>query len=866
MKYIYIPYDKHKTTSSTPFVSTLIQAGDFSITSNLQSAKTTKIPELFSSFVSYTLDDVLSIGTSPVSNIIPKNVTLKVNNRKLNTWIKYSSIEKNILMSLDYLYHNFPASLSCYNNIGGKQGFNILNASYNPITNKTSFVINTNFIENPLDINYLNFDLPNQNKFATHRILKDSFSNYLFELDGQFYSIMNFEGSNRKQNSYISVEVAGKPFENGNHSLNCYITPSNQIKEDFKKNASEFTLNLLRNEKPDGFYLIYEDEKITLDNVNILYDLTIIFPKYDKYNLDFISSKFETFKEILIEYAKKQDEQKTNIVLRKYIEPNLLLSEFESFNSADNEGDRLEVLLSVFSFGFDEHYKFINGLKNLNILTYNKEDNLSDELLDLYLDSFGIKLPHTTSIEKKRQLGLSLTWLIKNKGTRSAIEYIFQFLNIPLDIVNFKEYVKKIESKIDITLLKKYLSIIYDNDELINISIDEEGYPDPRENYIFEDSIYWNQFYTLDENLNGKFKEKISIINKQSLLYENTFDQSGSTMDQSGSTFDYTLFSSSCYTLQSSIVKDVLHEVKYDECGCEIKYDDNAFQLSIDPIPLYTGCTKPILDIWQECLGVDQIKLHIKPYGGIPPYLFSGVTDGQILPDDTDFSVSVTDSVGCESFLTTGTTFCFNTNCIDNPLFVNLGYVCEVDDNGFITGNATVTLLVSGGTAPYIIHGNENGDILPNGEIIATEVIDALGCTSGILTKEIVCENLLECDFIELDSTGECTSNVRISDTKVNITYDLSNVPNNTNVDNVIMTVTLLSGGTLYGGVVTELFNSQSGAKTVSINSSPSLGIVLLNVNLSIRLLNGCIYTDNYNLAVDCRDTNIPTYYTKILT
>lgn len=857
MKYIYIPYDKNKTITTKPFVSNLIQVGDFTVTTNLDSSKSTKNLTVFQNVLSYTLDDV-SLTNTTTTTIGAKNVNLNINRKKLSNWIKYSSVEKNVLLSLDYLYYNYPAALFISDNIFGKKGPSILNAAYNPLTDTTSFVINTNFIENPLEINYLNVDVPKREKFAVHRSLKDSFKDYWFELDGNFYAIVSFQGSSRAQNSYLSLEVKGKPFENGNHSIIGYISPSTSIKSTFESNATQFTLNLIRNEKPDGFYLVYEDEKITPDFVNLSYELTIIFPKTDKYNLDFITTKFDTFKNVLLDYAARQDNEHTNIVLRKYIDQNLLLTDFDSFNSADNQGDKLETLLAAFSFGFDEYYKFINGLRNLNILTYNGEDNMPNELLDMYLDSYGIKLPHTVSIEKKRQLGLSLPWLVKSKGTRAVIEYIFEFLNIPLEFLNFKEYIKQIDAPVNIDLLKTYLSLIYDNTDLVNISVDAEGYPKQRAEYIFEDSNYWSQFYVLDENLNGKFQQKINNITKQSILYENNFESSGTT-------FDYVLFSSACYTLQSGLVDDVLAEPEYDECGCEIIKEDKAYQLTVTPIPLYTGCTAPILDVWQECVGINEVKIHITPYGGIGPYIFHGATDGQIFAPNEDFSVYVEDSIGCESILLTGTTYCYNQNCYDDPIKVNLSYVCNTDENQIPLGTATVILMVSGGTAPYIIHGNENGDILPIGEIIVTEVIDALGCTSGIITRNIVCDTANECDFVELISTGECTSNVRISDTHINVTYSLNNVPNTTDVDSVVMTISGVSGGNIYGGIVTEVFHSQTGAKTIIVDSSPSLGITTINVDITITLLNGCIYTDNYNLAVDCSAINTPTTYTNIL-
>jgi len=856
MKYIYVPYDKHKTNTSTPFVSQLIQIGDFAVQSNLDGKKTTKSNLVFQNVLSYTLD---SIGTQYTTTLgTPfKNVTLEINKKKVSSYLKYSSLEKIFLQSLDYVYYNFPASILIDNNIYGKQGLNILNSTYNPITNKTSFVVNTNFISNPMEINYLNVDLPNRDKFAVHRNLKDSYINYLLDVDGVLYQISNFEGSNRLQNSYISIEVIGKPFENGNHSQICYITPSTQTKNTFISDAPQFVKILLRNEKLDGYYPIFEDEELTPNGQQIIYDLTVIFPKSDKYNLDVTSTKFTDFKSIFTDYAVKQDNNISNLVQRKFVEPNLLLPIIEGFDSTENQFEKFETLLSVFAFGFDEQYKFINAIKNLNILTYDNENNLPVELLDLFLSSHGIEISNTITTEKKRELGLSLPWLIKSKGTRSAINYIFQFFNIPLDMVKFSEQVKKIETPINMTLFNEYLTLIYGSSDLTNISVTTDGYPQGRPEFIFEDNNYWSQFYVLDEGLNGKYKQQIKNITTQSIIYENSFELSGTT-------FDYTLLSSSCYTLQSSVVDDVLKVPLYDECGCEVEYEEKALQLTLTPKPLYTGCTAPILDIWQECISAEEIKVHVIPYGGVPPYSYIGLENESILPPNNTYSVQVIDSVGCESLTATGTTYCYKEFCVTNPIVVTLGYECNYSE-GLATGDATVLLLFSGGTAPYIIHGNENGDILPNGETIATEITDSNGCTSGIITRLITCETL-SCEPIFLTSTAECTSNVRISDTKINVTYDIENVPNTTEVQSVVMTISKASGtGNIYGGTITEMFSGDFGAKTVVIDSTPTLGTIVLTVEIGITLANGCIYSDSYDLSVDCTTLNIPDTYTNTL-
>lgn len=863
MKYIYIPYDQHKTSTSTPFVSSLVQIGDFSVTTNLDSSKTTNTYNVFQNIISYTLDDIafLSGTTSPSTQAL-KNVTLQVNQKKITSFLKYGSVERNVLQALDYIYYNFPATLLIEDNVLGKQGFNILNVSYNPITDKSSFVINSNFVFNPLDINYLSVDLPNREKFAVHRNLKDSFSDYFFEVNGVQYPITNYEGSTKLNNAFLSVEVKGRPFDNGNHSQLCYITPSTQLKNTYKQNAPLFVSILSRNERSDGYYLVFDDTVITGQNYLLEYELTIIFPKTDKYNVDFSTSRFDTFKDEMLKYAKKQDDKNTNLVLRKYVSPDLMLPVFDSLESVENQGDKLDVLLSTFAFGFDEQYKFINALKNINILTYNGEDNMPVEIVDVFLSSHGFNIDTKLSTQKKRELGLVLTWLVKSKGTKAAVEFIFNYLNIPLDLVNFKQYVRKVDQPLNIELLQKYLTIIYGTPDFSNLSVDEDGYPKYREDFIFEDSNYWSQFYILDENLNGKYKSLVNQIITQTSIYEKTFESTGTT-------FEYEILSSSCYVTQSGIVDDVLKTPVYDECGCLIETEDKALQIALDPIDLYSGCTKPILDVWQECVGYELVKLHINAYGGKPPYTISGATDGLILPSNIPFSTLAIDSIGCQSLITTGTTLCYNPICENNPILVNLDYLCLTDDNGVPTNNASVIVAVSGGTPPYIIHGSLNGDILPNGDIIATEVIDALGCTSGIITKTIDCPVPNPCDPLDFSSTGECTANRIKTAVNLNVTYNLDNVPSGVDVNTVVMTITKgASGGTLLGDPVTEVFQSQNGAKKLTVNFGSAVGVMVLNVDVVITLTNGCRYTDTYSLTVDCTllGNNSVDTYNNILT
>lgn len=856
-KVIYIPYDNNQTVTKTPFISSITEIGDFAVQTNLNSTKVDKTPFIFQNVASYTLDDISNLSTTIISttSTVPLNVTLNLNKNSVQSFAKYSSLEKNILLALDYIFLNFPAALYVNNTISKKISENIFNSYYNEITNKTSFVVNTNFIENPLQINYLNVVLADEG-LSKYRTLKDYYEKYYLEVDGVDYKITDFQGSNRFQNSFISFEVEGNPFLEGNNSIKCYIKPNSDIVNEFYVNAPPMVEFLLDGEKEDGFYSRFEDDVITNNSFKLQYLLTIIFPKADKYNPDLSSDKFETYKTDLTEYAKKQDGINTNILVRKYVESNLLLPVLDSLEAIENQNDKLEVLLATFAYSFDERFKFVNSLKNIRFLTYNKNDNISDDLLDLYIDNLGLEVYNKLPTDKKRELALNIPFLLKQKGARASIEYIFNFLNIPLSLIEFNEKVKIAET-IDVNLLTHYYNLVYGNTDISQLSVNASGEPNPNPNIIFEDSNYWQQYQIIDEGLSGKFFSEIKNITTEEIIYEYDFEATGTT-------FDYMLLSSSCYDTNVSVIDDDLKVTLYDECGCEIENDDKTLEITLTPIDLYTGCTNPVIDVWQECIGINEIQLHIDVYGGKSPYTFIGAQNGDIYLPNEYFSVYVEDDDGCESGLVTGTTYCYNANCFDNPIIVNLDYVCDLDENDAPVGTATVILNVSGGTEPYTFNGNQNGDVLPDGELIVSEVVDSLGCTSGIITKLIICQSGT-CEDIVLESTAECTSNIRPTDTLVNVTYDLLNIPNTTTLNNVVMTITEVSGGDITGNPVTEIFNLESGVKGIVIDFGDTIGTITFNVDITVTLANGCLYHDNYNLSVDCTAVNVSTDYTNTL-
>ena len=852
----YIPFNEHKTNNIYPVQPYLNEVGDFNITTNIDNTVNSSLNQKTKTSLIYSHN----IGTKKP---VLKTNELKLDWRKVSNYIKFRSFEQSILYSIEYIVKQFPASLYITDNISGKIGNNLLNVSYNSFTNKTQFIINTNFISNPLDVNFLNKPLPLDETYSKYRDLIEYYDSYFCRVDNVNYKITKIDGSNQRLNGFLSIEVEGNPFNNDivNISKEIYIIPNSKIVDEFKSNADLLTLLLLRDERVDGYYTQFYNDTKDIGGQFLEYTIEFRLPKSDLYNIDITSNYFEIFLDEITKYAAKQDAENSNTIIRKYVSNALTTPILDNLSGIENDSARMESLLQIYGYSFDEQFKLINNLKSIRNISYDEQESqIADEFLDYFANNLGIDISLLDTYEKKRIFLLNSTWLLKTKGTRAAIEYIFLFLGIPLEFITLNEFVNIIEDKIDLTLLLKYYKLIYGNTDISKLSVDEDGFPKINSDYVFEDSNYWDQFQVLDPNLNGKYYAQTNTKYNRAVIYNNEISTSGSTLQY--------VFSGFCYTLTGSTIVNEKIQNYVDECDCEVEQKDYAYEIIYTPIDLYSGCTmSPVIDVWQSCLADNTVQMNVDIYGGVAPFTYSGLTDTQILSTGQTYSVYVIDNNGCVSNTVTGVTYCYNKACEENPLTTNFYYVCNKDADGIFNGTATVVLQVSGGTLPYTINGHEHGDIVLDGETIVTEVLDYNGCYSGILSHVVDCYHEINCVPLYLNSTAECIANFNgNSRVRLNVTYDLIGIPPYTEIDHVIMGIEQSGSTIIAGNPITEYFTLASGAKTIYVSFAPNpIGTANLNVTLTVVLKNGCEYQTIYPMAVDCTQINLPTNYNETL-
>lgn len=168
---------------------------------------------------------------------------------------------------------------------------------------------------------------------------------------------------------------------------------------------------------------------------------------------------------------------------------------------------------------------------------------------------------------------------------------------------------------------------------------------------------------------------------------------------------------------------------------------------SIDVLNLYgyqnyncfSGITfEPLnVNVTYICSGFTA-QLVIGVAGGVPPYTITGNQNGQFLPINTPYFVTVTDSVGNSSGLLTGLLVCPPPigNCDEVNVIISADYTCVFDECNNLDGTAVLNLSAVGGTAPYTYFDMvslltvANGDIVTDNQNLNILAFDANGCVS----------------------------------------------------------------------------------------------------------------------------------------
>jgi hypothetical protein len=491
--------------------------GNFTITSTLDT-KPSKIftTNKFSNFVS-----LCDLDLSEEENLVlltnNAEVKLKLDKTDMCNYAYFGSLLEYVRVSLEEIITKWPASLYANPNKGlSTSNLTIEDYNYVALVDEATFKVNTSYIRNPYQINYLqNGSILNTfNEGNDMRNITVNYLNYSVLLDDTEYTVLEFTGTTQQQQTgqYLYLKVKGNPFDGitGTTGTTSYHIKPNKIREElFFNGLPDFENNLLNRFTVPKYTSVYKFPRVSDEGVLIYDTQTLTWPTTDGYNIDFDSTEYTSFVTSLIEIATNFDESKTNLMVRFLTAE--AISDFDTVPRCDGTedetaGQKMNRTLKIYGREYDEIKRRIDGIQYANTVTYNEVNNTPDAILKHLARTMGWGLvssvlendllknyvtsnPSTFSgmsrgytaveaeVEMWRRIILNSPWIWKSKGARKSVEFLFKFIGAPDGLIELNEFIYVAKEAIDVDLFKLLLTQngLEPNIDLYNI--DSDGYP-----------------------------------------------------------------------------------------------------------------------------------------------------------------------------------------------------------------------------------------------------------------------------------------------------------------------------------------------------------------------------------------------------
>ena len=487
---------------------TIFSFGRFNVTSNFDGKVSTDYSSTLSTFVR-----PVTLETMNVSNIQSEilytqttNAVLNLDKSDLNTFVRFGSAYEFLRVSIQNIILKFPGSL--FANSQSKVGGNITYSgySYNIVTNKSTFYVPTTAMTNTFGmvINVDNTSLPDNNVLKNLNMSFDKFVIWSELEPDKPFQIIGYTGntvnhSNKFKRIHVRFEVIGNPFEKmlGDDigSLDFHIKPNNLIFEEYRGCLSDYEKNIISERDGfNGFKFVLKDPTL-LDNGSIIYsDALMLWNTGDKYNIDIDTPNYQKFLKIVLTIGAKYDKIKTDLIARFLTPASLKAYDF-------TEEGKMTKLLRIYGREFDQIRQFIDSLVYINKVTYDKSNNIPDQLVRNMAKTFGWNyfslvnedelvssfltidenernlnedlLPAEIDVELWRRILNNTNYFWESKGTREAIKSMFLLIGIPEPFINITEYVYTVDGKID----PRTVTLSQQDFPSNSLPYDSEGYP-----------------------------------------------------------------------------------------------------------------------------------------------------------------------------------------------------------------------------------------------------------------------------------------------------------------------------------------------------------------------------------------------------
>jgi hypothetical protein len=490
--------------------------GNFQITTNSGSRvpKDFKLGGEWSDY--YNLDNLEL--TSEESSLFTTNedgtisIKLNFNKKNISRYAYFGSFYELVRSTIETIIQKWKASIYINPTLATSYSTNtVFSYIYNSGNNTSYFTIPTNTISNNFSLiieEDTSVNIPKNEIWD----LNQSYGEYVLWISGDVdYKIIGFTGST-DANQYITVRTEGNPFPSLSGytfgSFKFHIKPNKKQVNLFFEELNDFE-NVLLNRLTTPIYTSIFNEPINTDEGVFINERKLNWPISDGYNLDIGTDSYKKYIENILGIATNFDLNQTDLVSRRFVSESI--HEFDTSPDDDGEfrGMKVTKLLRIYGREFDEVKKYIDGISFANVVTYNKLDNTSDELIKIIAKNLGFDVLLTTindnfdilkqistrsetvfsgysrtlsakelDTELWRRLVINAWWLFRSKGTRKVIEFFLNLFKIPSCSVTLNEYVYLAENKLD---PNKVLVDIFNATgffpNLDDLPLDSEGFP-----------------------------------------------------------------------------------------------------------------------------------------------------------------------------------------------------------------------------------------------------------------------------------------------------------------------------------------------------------------------------------------------------
>jgi hypothetical protein len=457
--------------------------GNFSITTNFEG----------SPFKDFTLGDWsdyyslnnLNITVDELDTMVSNQVFVKLNFNKedVSRYVYFGSFAKFIESEIQDIILKWPASIFICSTppqptLERPSNLNtVLDYSYDLDTDTTTFRSPIIAASNPFNLDV------SENLFIPENVLNNVFNYVLTNYDGSEEYVINDITGYTPTNNYIYVSVKGNCFKSLSGStfgkIDYHIKPIKEIRDKFFNNLTDFQNVLLDRLQTPNYKAVF-NVPIKYEDGDIGFSLqTFVWPTSDNYNLDINTFAYENYIEGLFKLAALYDEAKTDLVLRRFVSDSIKEYDTDG-DGTDRFGRKVSKLLRVYGAEFDVIKKYIDGLSFANVVTYNKKDNTSDNLIKMMAKTLGFDVLLTLGgfnivednsqgdnpqfkgysrelsaaeidIELWRRLVINAWWLFRSKGTRKVLEFFLELFNIDECLASLNERVYIARDKVDMT-------------------------------------------------------------------------------------------------------------------------------------------------------------------------------------------------------------------------------------------------------------------------------------------------------------------------------------------------------------------------------------------------------------------------------